>query len=64
MSPHILEALIGGLLASIPSAAALLVYIGEQRRLKRDFPPHRHDNGLIVYPKGYEPPEVHKLVTR
>lgn len=26
--------------------------------LLRDFPPHRHFNGKIMYPKGYEPPEV------
>ena len=23
--------------------------------IMRDFPPHRHDNGNILYPKGYEP---------
>jgi hypothetical protein len=26
----------------------------------RDFPPHRHDNGHIIYPKGYEPGVVEK----
>jgi hypothetical protein len=23
--------------------------------IMRDFPPHLHDNGNIIYPKGYEP---------
>ena len=29
--------------------------------LLRDYPPHRHINGSILFPKGYEPPEVAKL---
>lgn len=27
----------------------------------KDFPPHRHDNGNIIYPKGYEPSRVQTL---
>lgn len=27
----------------------------------RDFPPHRHDNGHIIYPKGYEPGKVETI---
>lgn len=27
----------------------------------RDFPPHRHVNGSIIYPDGYEPPAMEKL---
>lgn len=27
----------------------------------KDFPPHRHINGSIVYPDGYEPTVVHRL---
>jgi hypothetical protein len=26
--------------------------------LVREYPPHRHINGKIVFPKGYEPSEV------
>lgn len=29
-----------------------------------DFPPHRHVNGKISYPKGYEPAAVETLVTK
>jgi len=29
--------------------------------IMKDFPPHRHDNGHILYPKGYEPPAVQNL---
>lgn len=25
------------------------------------FPPHLHDNGRIVYPKGYEPPQISRM---
>lgn len=25
------------------------------RNILQDFPPHRHTNGKIIYPKGYEP---------
>lgn len=28
-----------------------------------DFPPHRHVNGNISYPKGYEPPEIEHTMT-
>jgi hypothetical protein len=27
----------------------------------RDFPPHRHINGKIIYPEGYDPPRVENL---
>jgi hypothetical protein len=29
--------------------------------LLRDYPPHRHINGRILFPKGYEPPEVMRM---
>jgi hypothetical protein len=29
--------------------------------LLRDYPPHRHINGTILFPRGYEPPETEKL---
>lgn len=27
----------------------------------REYPPHIHDNGLIRYPRGYEPGKIVKL---
>lgn len=27
----------------------------------RDFPPHRHINGHVIYPEGYEPTRVEQL---
>lgn len=27
----------------------------------KDFPPHRHENGLVIYPKDYEPGEVKRI---
>jgi hypothetical protein len=27
----------------------------------KDFPPHRHDNGNVIYPKGFEPTAVQRL---
>lgn len=27
----------------------------------KDFPPHRHDNGNILYPRGYEPGKIQPL---
>jgi len=29
--------------------------------LFKDYPPHRHINGKILFPSGYEPPSVEKL---
>lgn len=28
----------------------------------RDFPPHLHVNGKILYPKGYEPPRTESIM--
>lgn len=61
MNPHILEALIGGLVASIPIVISQLVAIGSLKRMFREYPPHRHINGLTLYPKGYEPGEVQRM---
>ena len=27
----------------------------------KDFPPHRHINGSIIYPEGFEPTEIGRL---
>lgn len=29
--------------------------------LLKDFPPHRHQNGNVIYPSGYEPSVVQTL---
>lgn len=29
--------------------------------LFKDFPPHRHINGFVLYPEGYEPPSPQKM---
>ena len=29
--------------------------------LFNDFPPHRHINGFVLYPEGYEPPSPQKM---
>jgi len=29
--------------------------------LLANYPPHRHINGSVIYPEGYEPPVVQKL---
>lgn len=30
----------------------------------KDFPPHRHANGLILYPQGMEPGEVQHVIAQ
>ena len=47
---HIIEILVVG--APIWGVAFRLTSI------IKDFPPHRHANGNIIYPKGFEPSEV------
>lgn len=61
MSPHIQEALIGGLIASIPIVITQLIAIGSLKRMFREYPPHRHVGNDVLYPRGYEPGEVRKL---
>ena len=29
--------------------------------LMHDYPPHRHDNGHLIFPYGYEPTKVGKM---
>lgn len=59
--PHILEALIGGVIASIPIVVTQLVAIGSLKRMFKEFPPHRHINGhTILYPTGYDPGKVER----
>ena len=34
---------------------------GELRRIWKDFPPHRHINGKILFPADYEPTDLERL---
>ena len=51
------------------TALAWTVYIGRRvlrhldrdESLKADYPPHRHVNGFISYPKDYTPPETERV---
>ena len=56
LSFHIAELLVIG-------GAAWRVIIAANRvaTVLKDFPPHRHVNGHVVYPDGYEPTPVQKL---
>ena len=64
MMTPIQEALVAGVIASVPSCAGLLIALGRMRQLMKDYPPHSHVNGSIVYPRGFEPPEVRQLDRR
>jgi hypothetical protein len=68
MSPHIQEAIIGGLVTGLFTAASmtigLLIAFGSLKRMFREYPPHRHVNGRVLYPTGYAPGEVQTLKTR
>ncbi len=56
---------------TIAHSVEILVFLGigikGLRKIDRlynlfsDNPPHRHVNGKIIYPKGYEPPLVESL---
>ena len=60
LAVHAAEAIIG-----IPGAA----YVGWKMvraanrilDVLKDFPPHRHMNGKIIYPKGFAPSEIETL---
>lgn len=53
----IIEALGGGNLVAL---AAIFWRVsraaGAMETIMRNFPPHRHLRGAILYPEGYEPP--------
>jgi len=40
----------------------LIKRLNRDESLKRDFPPHRHVNGSIIYPQEYEPGRVDKVM--
>jgi hypothetical protein len=35
--------------------------LSRDESLKSDFPPHRHINGKILYPREYEPAKVERM---
>lgn len=53
---HVAELLVIG-------AAAWRVIVAANRvsSLLKDFPPHRHVNGSVIYPDGYQPTPVQRL---
>lgn len=45
-----------------PVLFGALVWVIKLLLAFRDFPPHRHINGKIVYAKGFEPPRTEELL--
>jgi hypothetical protein len=60
MSPQV-----WGILGIAVNAAIILIGIGqmkgELKRIWKDFPPHRHVNGKVLYPADYEPTDIERL---
>lgn len=49
-------------LLTIMTAAAYVIRAANRVfTVLKDFPPHRHINGSIVYPEGYEPTVIQRL---
>lgn len=52
---------------AVEALSILGVGLGGLRKLNHlidlfnDFPPHRHINGFVLYPEGYEPPSPQKM---
>jgi hypothetical protein len=42
-------------------AARVIVRLERDASLRRDYPPHRHVGGRLLYPKEYEPSSVERL---
>ena len=52
----------GGMLVTFLAVAWRVVkHINRQESLHVDFPPHRHINGYISYPREYEPSRIEKF---
>jgi len=49
------------LLVIIAAAWRVIVAANRVSSVLKDFPPHRHVNGSVIYPDGYEPTRVQKL---
>lgn len=51
----------GAAVAAISLAWKVISRLNREESLHRDFPPHRHINGSIIYPREYVPTAVEKL---
>jgi hypothetical protein len=49
------------LIAVLGGVIKVVTDVGKIRAMFQDFPMHRHVNGKIIYPKGYEPSEIEQL---
>ena len=51
----------------VEALSIVLVGLGGLRKLNhlielfKDFPPHRHINGFVLYPEGYQPASPQKM---
>lgn len=66
MNPQFIEWLLrGGNIGVLIGAAGVLLKVNARlsrdETLKADYPPHRHINGKIIFPREYEPATVEKL---
>lgn len=50
------------MLIVIGFAVRALRFMGRVEQLFNDYPPHRHVNGTVIYPKGYKPTDEERLV--
>ncbi|MGP8271832.1 MAG: hypothetical protein ACLQLH_17345 [Terracidiphilus sp.] len=51
----------GGAASGIVLAWMVIRRLNRDESLRQDFPPHRHINGKILYPRDYEPAVVERL---
>lgn len=56
---HVLDG--SGGVAMIGVGWKVMRRLNRDEDLRQDFPPHRHINGKILYPRDYEPALVEKL---
>ncbi len=49
------------LLVIAGAAWRVIVAANRVAGVMKDFPPHRHVNGHVIYPDGYEPTTVQRL---
>jgi hypothetical protein len=54
----------GELLTLITAGAKVVRAANRVLDVMRDFPPHRHVNGHVIYPEGFEPTRIEELGTR
>lgn len=55
----------GGDTGALLVASGVIIWaikkLSRDETLKRDYPPHRHSNGKILYPSEYPPPPMERL---